>query len=364
MREFKLTALMAATSFMLCSGLMTNNRQMYWMASVLAFLMLSNYLLLRKGVRRITVESQCPSEVTEGERVPLTLWIRMPLRWTVLATEVHLHLPNAFVQEHTEYSPPSGGSQQIRTEVLALRRGQHTLGPVELTLTDPFGLFTARQTVALESGVVVLPRAVPLPMWQWWAGGQGHYLMSSALRGQRGEGTDWHGTRPYIPGDPLRRINWRATARHEEWHVKEFETSQIVPLAIALEQAPRWQEQEGYAPEFDQAIRHIAWLMTEAPRHGVQTSLVMPDLSEVAVSVASGQSVRQFLRQLALLQPNAERSLIDSLPQLVQQYASRRRLVLFVPSHERTYYESALHPFIQQGYAVEVIAPVLAARAS
>lgn len=364
MREFKLTALMAATSFMLCSGLMTNNRQMYWMASVLAFLMLSNYLLLRKGVGRVTVECQCPSEVTEGERVPITIQIRMPLRWTVLATEVNLHLPNAFVQERIEYSPPMGGTQQVDTEVLAIRRGHHTLGPVELTLTDPFGLFTTRQTVALESGVVVLPRAVPLPMWHWSAGGHGQYLMSSALRGQRGEGTDWHGTRPYIPGDPLRRINWRATARHEEWHVKEFETSQIVPLVIALEQAPRWQQQEGSIPEFDQAIRHIAWLMMEAPRHGVQVSLLQPDLSEISVSMASAQSLRQFLRQLALLQPTAERSLIDSLPQLVQQYGNMRRLILFVPPHERAYYESALHPFVQQGYAVEVIAPVLATRAS
>jgi uncharacterized membrane protein YkvI len=59
-REYKLTALMAATSFLLCSGLMTNNRQMYWMASVLGALMLGAYLLVRPW--RAT-ESPCNATV-------------------------------------------------------------------------------------------------------------------------------------------------------------------------------------------------------------------------------------------------------------------------------------------------------------
>jgi hypothetical protein len=69
MREYKLTALMAATSFLLCSGLMTNNRQMYWMASVLGALMLGAYLLVRRGALQTTVQRHCPTELMEGETV-------------------------------------------------------------------------------------------------------------------------------------------------------------------------------------------------------------------------------------------------------------------------------------------------------
>ncbi len=376
MREFKLTALMAATSFMLCSGLMTNNTQMYWMASVLGFLMLSTYLILRFGIRRLSVDYQCPTELTEGETVSVPIEVRTPSVALVLITEAKLQMSNAFAQGRIEYPPPTGTafallgraapslheetsppvrSQKIRVELDALRRGLHTLGPLEIAITDPFGLFTQRQTIPLTKEVLILPRAVPLPIWHWEAGGHGRHLFSSALRGQRGEGTDWHGTRPYIPGDPLRRINWRATARHEEWHVKEFETSQIVPLMVAIEQAPRWRQVEGATPEFDQAVRHIGWLMSEAPRHGVQMSMLQPDLTELMLTV---QAYRQLLRYLALLQPTAEQSLLDLIPQIVQRYGQSHRLVLFVPSHEKGYYDSLVRPYLQQGYAIEVVAPL------
>ncbi len=380
MREFKLTALMAATSFMLCSGLMTNNTQMYWMASVLGFLMLSTYLLLRFGTRRLAVDYQCGTELTEGETVPVSIEVRTSPVAMVLVTEVKLQMSSAFAQERIEYLPPTGTAlaplallgkgvpsqhegayptvrfQQIRLELHALRRGLHTLGPLEIAITDPFGLFTRHQTVPITKEVLVLPRAVPLPMWHWEAGGYGRHLFSSALRGQQGEGTDWHGTRPYIPGDPLRRINWRATARHKEWHVKEFETSQIVPLMIAIEQSPRWRQVDGTIPEFDQAVRHIVWLLSEAPRHGVQMSLLNPDLSEF---ILTAQAYRQILRTLALLQPTAEHSLLDLIPQIVQRYGQSHRLVLFVPSHEKGYYDSIVRPYLQQGYVIEVVAPVL-----
>jgi uncharacterized protein (DUF58 family) len=41
---------------------------------------------------------------------------------------------------------------------------------------------------------------------------------------QRGEGEDFHGLREYQPGDPLRSIAWRASARHQKLYSREMET--------------------------------------------------------------------------------------------------------------------------------------------
>jgi uncharacterized protein (DUF58 family) len=75
---------MAATSFLLCSGLMTNNRQMYWMASVLGALMLGAYLLVRRGVQQTTVQRHCPTELMEGETVEAQVVVATRARWGLL----------------------------------------------------------------------------------------------------------------------------------------------------------------------------------------------------------------------------------------------------------------------------------------
>ncbi|MCX7992471.1 MAG: DUF58 domain-containing protein [Fimbriimonadales bacterium] len=355
MREYKLTALMAATSFLLCSGLMTNNRQMYWMASVLGALMLGAYLLVKRGARQATVDRQCPPELLEGEVVEAQLHVTLQSRGGLLWVRAQETASSGLALEpiETEQSSPFSGT--IRYRLTGMRRGEQRLGPVQLTLSDPFGLFIHQQEIDAMATVLVLPRPVALPNWNWEGGGRGRFV-ASALQGRRGEGTDWHGVRPYIPGDPLRRIHWRATARHGDWHVKEFETSQLAPTVIALEQAPTWRAEGDAYPEFDQAIRHIAWIALEAPRQGVVLILVGSNLSELRLTPETYADPRVLLRQLAFVQPDANHSILDDLPHLIQQYGDQYRIALFAPPQEYPLFHARVQSYQAQGYSVEVYA--------
>lgn len=355
MREYKLTALMAATSFLLVSGLMTNNRQMYWMASVLGFILGTTYLLVNRRVQSLQTNLHCPPEVSEGDSFTVTVETNLRVSWAVAISDFRIECPPSFSMESQRVEPGADGVQRIISEFTAHRMGRHTLGEVRIVLSDIFGLFYRVAWFDLLTEVRVLPRPVPLAGWSWSGGGHGRFLMASSLRGQRGEGADWHGTRPYIPGDPLRRINWRATARHREWHVKEFETDQLAPVLVAVEYAPRWRlDEEGGAPDFEQALRHLAWLATEAPRHGVSLSVVDETGAVMPITFSQSHDLRQFLRWLTERAPSASQSLLDWLPSLIRQYGNQYRLVLLTPASERAVYESAVHTYRQQGYAVEV----------
>lgn len=355
MREYKLTALMAATSFLLCSGLMTNNRQMYWMACVLAALMLGAYWLVKRGAMQASVYRQCPEELVEGETVEYELHASVQGRGGLLWAQAQDTASSGLALEPLEAEQSTPFSGVARYRLTALRRGRQHLGPVLLTLSDPFGLFVNRKQLAEETPILVLPRPVALAQWRWEGGGRGR-MLASTLHGKRGESTDWHGVRPYTPGDPLRRIHWRATARYGEWHVKEFETSQLAPTVIALEQAPTWRKEDDAYPEFDQAIRHIAWIALEAPRQGVSLILVGSNLSELRLTPETYADPRLLLRQLALVQPDASHSILDELPRLVQQYGEQYRIALFVPPGDYAYAESRAQTYQAQGYAVEVYA--------
>lgn len=113
------------------------------------------------------------------------------------------------------------------------RRGIVRIDRIEITATDLLGLFQAQRTEAHPLSLVVYPAAIAprrLPASHRLPGGArvvaGWMWPDPAL---------YAGARPYRAGDPLRWVDWRATARRGSLQVKTFDSSRQPAAAVLVD---------------------------------------------------------------------------------------------------------------------------------
>lgn len=140
---------------------------------------------------------------------------------------------------------PSGGAEvrallvgavapQGRARVgyeLPARRGRYRLGPARLLAWDPLGLFHSERMVGLRTTTVALPRYWRLEARPRAAVGDAGLRPSA----RRGTGPDFYGLRHYRPGDSLRDVHWRTTARLGTPVVKERERESQEPVTLVVD---------------------------------------------------------------------------------------------------------------------------------
>jgi uncharacterized protein (DUF58 family) len=134
--------------------------------------------------------------------------------------------------------------------------------PFRMENRFPLGLFRAWSVVIPATRCLVYPKPSPHPppLPKSGRGDQGS--------AQKGDGDHFHGLREYQPGDPLRRIAWRTSARHQKLYSREMETPRERSCAL------NWYLMGPGDTEAKLSVL-AAWIL-RAERHQIPYSLEMP----------------------------------------------------------------------------------------
>jgi len=127
---------------------------------------------------------------------------------------------------------PKDGWSELRA-LGALRRGPVGVRGLAVETGDPLGFFTHRSKGNDSELTLVLPRFKALADRP-----HAREMEASVAAPRAGSGTEMFGVREYRPGDPLRRIHWRSSARHGELIVREFEPPGVQTLGIFCDPSP------------------------------------------------------------------------------------------------------------------------------
>ncbi len=125
---------------------------------------------------------------------------------------------------------PGGAALSWRCGFRAERRGVYRLPPVELSASDLFGFYRRRQPCTPPAELLVYPRLYPvnlLPALRRQPVGDSRSHWSLAVDPCRP-----FGIRPFVAGDSLRHVHWKATARQRHMQVKVFEPTVSAELAV------------------------------------------------------------------------------------------------------------------------------------
>jgi uncharacterized protein (DUF58 family) len=111
--------------------------------------------------------------------------------------------------------------------------GAYLVGRVHARVQDRFGLLTYERAYDLRRPLKVYPGGESLdkllrPL-------QTLSFAGSQTTGTRGEGIEFADLRPFAPGDRIRRINWRATARRGQPWVNETHPERNTDVVIFLD---------------------------------------------------------------------------------------------------------------------------------
>lgn len=195
-------------------------------AAVLVARQYQFYRSLTEMDAALTVEQSLPTQtVARNEEVPVTLTAQLAAPSGVdLTVELSLPLvangPNA-ADRRIELP---AGEQTASTTVPVTWSivGRATFDPATVTVADRDGLFREHLPRGPTPTITVEPRT-PRSVHV----GQGGDRVTAAYGGHRsdqvGSGTDPAELRQYVPGDSVSDIDWKATARLDYPHVREYE---------------------------------------------------------------------------------------------------------------------------------------------
>jgi uncharacterized protein (DUF58 family) len=262
----------------------TGNNLLYLIVAALLAFMASSGFAGKRNIEGYRLDLDVPDEVYAGSATLLTLRIDNPRRF-LPAFLLRVELDEASVL--LPYLPAQS-SGSVTLPYCPPRRGQNRIKELRISSPFPVAFFVRRNIFALDGDILAFPAPRPLPYLLSASGKEAHRPGPSSVR--RGNQGVVAGIFDYTGSEPLKRIHWRLSARHDSLKVKELESDASEPVIIAPAELPgtTWEER----------LSGAAWLIDRTLRSGRPVGL---QLGSNLLAPGSGRDHKlKLLRALAL----------------------------------------------------------------
>jgi uncharacterized protein (DUF58 family) len=247
---------------------------MYLFAYGVVLLLVVCFFLVPRNLKLTGDRSGLFPRTREGDRldVELTLTANKSVSTFLLEERVPERLGSTVKVPITKLS--KGSEVTHRYGLRCTRRGVYRVGPLVAVASDPLGL-TERETVVAEPFELLVHPRIELvsdrPLTRQFEDPPIRPPVSKPWP----SGLEFYGMREYAPGDDLRRIVWRATARTGKVMVREAEQgiTDRITLVLDTDRGRHSKDGEGLSESFEAGVRVAASLGVRHLREGYEVKV-------------------------------------------------------------------------------------------
>jgi uncharacterized protein (DUF58 family) len=317
---------------------------MYLFSYGALLLVVVSYLIAPRRLRLVGERDGLFPRAQEGDRLDVEVKLTARRRVSTFVLEERVPERLGAPVRVPVVKLPSGQTVTHRYGLRCARRGVYQVGPLVAVAGDPLGL-ARRETVVEEPFELLVHPRVELvsdrPLTRQFEDPPIRPPVSKPWP----SGLEFYGMREYVPGDDLRRIVWRASARTGKVMVREAEQGITDHITIILDtdRGSHSRDGEGLSESFETGIRVAASLgvrhlrdgyelrcetnggpLTRALRGAGSQLMLLDSLARLELSRESLSSV--IMRLLATHRRDAHNILIT--PRLGATEAAQLRLLL------------------------------------
>lgn len=122
-----------------------------------------------------------------------------------------------------------GEERTVSYRVQGESRGAVPLGPITLEGSDPLGLLRWSRRVEVPGTAIIYPTIHRMAL----SYRRGNPSGTLAVNDKRYEDvTQFRSLREYVPGDDIKRINWKASAKNNKLFTTEFDSTLSLPVVV------------------------------------------------------------------------------------------------------------------------------------
>ena len=274
----------------------TGNNGLYMALAAMLAAMVVSGVLSRRNVRGVRCELETVGEVIATRPAWLKLKLENRLRTGTAQSLFFLHesLPGPLWIDPLQ----PGEKRELVVEGRFSRRGVFHDADAGLLSRFPIGLFRKYRKASLSHEIVVYPlpevSAIPPVPPEDSRGGRRHSR-------ERGGGPEIRTLRDFSPGDDLRDLHWKQSARMRRWIVREREAERDRVVFLVVDNALPAPIDAGALARFEGAVARCAGQALLLLSRGAEVGFLARG---VKVAAQSGRAQRlRILEALARLEP-------------------------------------------------------------
>jgi uncharacterized protein (DUF58 family) len=287
-------------------------------------------LLLAAPVRPLRMARSGDTAVRLGETAEVTLTIANPGRRVLRGLVRDAWPPSAGAgDQRAAVRIPGSGQTALTTALTPTRRGDRAAAGVTVRSAGPLGLAARQGRHSVPWTVRALPpfhsrRHLPEKLSRLRELDGMH---RSLIRGQ---GSEFDSLRKYVPGDDVRSIDWRGTARSQEVLVRTWRPERDRRILLVLDTGRTSAGRVGDEPRLDSSMDAALLLTALALKAGDRVDLLAFDqrLRARVVGAPRNDTLRSFASAMAPL--DAELVELDSAGMVAAILAHTRQRCLVV----------------------------------